>query len=381
MFGKEFGIRSIGLSVAALMWGATPLMAQAIDTPPGDVMFQTVADDGGCVPGGGVALTIAAEPRPDTVKSAPFSGVGTTEVVTTLADGNRIVRTNTMRYFRDSRGRTRTEYSLAAIGPFTPEQAQTVVTITDPVNAKRYVLHSSIKRADVFKMPDFASAKAGSPPPGVPSSGSTMVSRTRVFSMTTDGPQPSVGGSVGGPGTVALARAAGPGMLPASGVAGPMPVAPPVMVTASGVPGLPPASAGFIMQYSTVTLQDGGCRPNAKPLPSPSSLGERIIEGLKVSGTRMEFTIPMGAVGNEQPIVVSSEQWFSPELGVVVSSTHRDPMMGDTSYKLEQINRAEPDASLFAVPADYTVNEVTMTGPMFFQNSVALPEKGTRTSK
>ena len=79
---------------------------------------------------------------------------------------------------------------------------------------------------------------------------------------------------------------------------------------------------------------------------------------MKVTGSRLEFTIGAGEVGNEQPITVRTDQWFSPDLGVVVSSTHNDPMIGETTYRLEQINRAEPDAALFAVPADYTRNSL-----------------------
>jgi hypothetical protein len=152
----------------------------------------------------------------------------------------------------------------------------------------------------------------------------------------------------------------------------------PPLVVMSSVAALPPANVGFIMQYgSAMAVGPDGCKPNGKPLPSPTAMGERIIEGLKVTGTRMEFTIPSGAVGNEQPIVVSSEQWFSPELGVVVSSTHRDPMMGDTSYKLEQISRSEPDPALFTVPADYTQNDVSNGGgPMFFEAGVGAGPPG-----
>ena len=124
-----------------------------------------------------------------------------------------------------------------------------------------------------------------------------------------------------------------------------------------------PAAAGdvfFVTGGPAVAVAVAGCAaaPNAKPAPQAVSIGERRIEGLKVTGSRLEFTIAAGEVGNEQPITVRTDQWFSPELGVVVSSTHNDPMIGQTTYRLEQINRAEPDASLFAVPADYARSPV-----------------------
>jgi hypothetical protein len=32
-------------------------------------------------------------------------------------------------------------------------------------------------------------------------------------------------------------------------------------------------------------------------------------------------------------------------------------MIGDTTYHLDQISRAEPDPALFSLPSDYTVRE------------------------
>ena len=87
------------------------------------------------------------------------------------------------------------------------------------------------------------------------------------------------------------------------------------------------------------------------------SLGSQTVDGLEATGTRTTVTIPAGAIGNERPIEVVSERWYSPELQVVVSSTHRDPRFGDNTYRLTGIQRVEPDRSVFEVPADYTVKE------------------------
>jgi hypothetical protein len=355
MFAKAKRVPPIAAGIAC---GLASFAAQAIDGPQNDVMFVAATTD--CGPAFDERVNIAVEPKIDAVKGAPYSGVGTTEVVTTLADGNRILRTNTMRYTRDSQGRTRTEYSLGAIGPFTPNEAQTVVTIMDPVQGKRYVLHSALKRADVFDMSDM--------PAGKIAAAGGAAGGAKWFTLR-KGASPSDAGE----------PRAGTAMVSPRG-AGPAAVSPPVVVMSRNA-SLPPANVGFIMQYwATETAVAGasgdGCKPNSKPLPAPTSLGERIIEGLKATGTRMEFTIAAGAVGNEQPIVVSSEQWFSPDLGVVVSSTHRDPMMGDTTYRLEQISRAEPDASLFTIPADYTQSEVP-SRDMFFEKALPTPPPGT----
>jgi hypothetical protein len=67
--------------------------------------------------------------------------------------------------------------------------------------------------------------------------------------------------------------------------------------------------------------------------------------------------IPAGQIGNEQPITITSEQWRSPDLNVLVMTRHSDPRTGDSVYRLQNIIRAEPDRSLFMVPADYTVKD------------------------
>ena len=87
------------------------------------------------------------------------------------------------------------------------------------------------------------------------------------------------------------------------------------------------------------------------------NLGAQTVEGLEATGTRTTVTIPAGAIGNEKAITIVSERWFSPELQVVVMSTHRDPRFGETTYRLTGIARGEPDKSLFEVSSDYTVRE------------------------
>ena len=87
------------------------------------------------------------------------------------------------------------------------------------------------------------------------------------------------------------------------------------------------------------------------------NLGMQVIEGVSAEGTRTTVTIPAGQIGNEQPIVTVSERWFSPDLQTVVMTKRSDPRMGTTTYRLTNINRSEPAASLFQIPADYKVVE------------------------
>ncbi len=90
------------------------------------------------------------------------------------------------------------------------------------------------------------------------------------------------------------------------------------------------------------------------------SLGTQTIEGVLAEGTRTTVTIAAGAIGNDQPILIVSERWYSPELKTVVMSKRNDPRMGETVYRLTNINRSEPAASLFQAPPDYTVADEKM---------------------
>ena len=86
-------------------------------------------------------------------------------------------------------------------------------------------------------------------------------------------------------------------------------------------------------------------------------LGTQVVEGVPATGTRTTTTIPAGAIGNEQPLLIVSEQWFSPELKVLVLTKHSDPRTGETIYRLTNILQTEPTRSLFEVPADYTLRD------------------------
>jgi hypothetical protein len=97
--------------------------------------------------------------------------------------------------------------------------------------------------------------------------------------------------------------------------------------------------------------------PEGAPQPVVESLGDQLIQGLKVQGTRTTTTIPAGQMGNERPIEIVSERWYSPDLQTTVKFTHSDPWSGETTYQLTNINRGEPDASLFQIPAGYVVKE------------------------
>lgn len=84
-------------------------------------------------------------------------------------------------------------------------------------------------------------------------------------------------------------------------------------------------------------------------------LTPKTIEGLRVEGVRRTTTIPAGTIGNERPIVVTSDTWTSSELKVQVLAESSDPRTGTSAYKLVNVKRGDPPASLFQVPADFNI--------------------------
>jgi hypothetical protein len=109
-------------------------------------------------------------------------------------------------------------------------------------------------------------------------------------------------------------------------------------------------SAGPATSFSTTIKVDPG-------EVGKTDLGTQPVEGVPAQGTRITRTIDAGQMGNALPIVITTETWFSPELKVLVISKSSDPRIGDTTYKLTNIQRTEPDPVLFQVPADYTIRD------------------------
>jgi len=93
--------------------------------------------------------------------------------------------------------------------------------------------------------------------------------------------------------------------------------------------------------------------PNAKR----EELGSRSFEGITAQGSRVTHTIPAGQIGNERPLDVVLESWYSPDLQLTVASETRDPRMGNSTFRLSNLSRAEQPRFLFEVPSDYTLQE------------------------
>jgi len=137
----------------------------------------------------------------------------------------------------------------------------------------------------------------------------------------------------------------------------------------------PPAGGGSGTSVTTGTffMQTGGGMPPGPPPPPPmiamtkhlagdeqteantESLGSQTMEGVSVTGVRTTRTVPAGQVGNDRPISIVTEVWTSTDLKTIVSSKRNDPRMGEQTFRLTNIVRAEPDSSLFAVPSDFKI--------------------------
>jgi hypothetical protein len=237
------------------------------------------------------------------VKSAPYSAEIVSESVQALPDGNHIRQSSTVRVYRDSDGRTRREATLGA------GAMAMLGAVSQTIQQQVIFINDPVAKVNYALNPqDKTGTKSAWPQNGT---GAMMAGR-----------RPMMPG--GGPG--------GRGMM------------------MGGPGGGPPPGRGPEMRAAV---------QNAKT----DSLGRQTIEGIPADGTRTTITIPVGQMGNEQPIVVVRESWFSPDLQVTVLSKNTDPRFGDSTSKMTNITRAEPAHTLFEPPADYKITEGSMRAP------------------
>jgi hypothetical protein len=263
----------------------------------GNVMYQA----------SGTTVSVGAfQKGPATpIIGAPYSATISNEMTQTLEDGTHIVQTMNGNVARDSEGRTRQDAPLPAIGNLSAANAPHIVFIQDPVTQVSYTLDLTNKTAQ--KMIQGQVPVAAAPPAGIT-------------------------GAAGGPGegpVFAMRLQNGP----ATGETGAMP--------------LPMPPTGMIMMQKLVNDDSSQV--------ITEDLGSQTMQGLTVTGTRTTRVIPKGQIGNDAPLSIVNEVWTSSELKTVVYSKRSDPRMGVQTFQLTNISRAEPDSSLFAVPADFKV--------------------------
>jgi|SRR5579872_4763406 hypothetical protein len=244
------------------------------------------------------------------VKGAPFCATVSTEHTQNLSDGNRIHTTDSSSLCRDSEGRTRREAGLNLMGAAAQASTPKLVTIIDPVAGVRYILDTANKVAHKMTLTRFG--PDGPPPDGPGGAGKG----DRVMIIQQDG-------------------GSGPNLF-----------------------------------FKDVEINKAG--PDSSNPPATESLGDQTINGIHATGTRVTTTIPAGKMGNEKPIIVTSERWYSPELQATIMTKHDDPWSGELKMEFANVNTAEPDASLFTVPSDYKIVE-DKDGPMRIQFKQQLP--------
>lgn len=274
--------------------------------PAADLRFKVERDveATGEQPGDFVFLATEMSFGGKVVKGAPYSAQAVTESVQTLNDGNRIVSKSTAAIYRDSEGRTRREQTLRGIGGFaTGGEAPQTVFISDPVAATTYLLNPGSHTARKMPAPATFQFKMLGP------------AREKSESFETSAPEPG-------------------------------------------------ARARADRVHVEIDRSEAGMRMSSEPTyiwgwgnhtAKNESLGKQNMEGVEAEGTRSTVTIPAGEVGNDRPIEIVNERWYSPELQVVVMTRHSDPRFGESSYRLTNIDRSEPARSLFELPADYAV--------------------------
>lgn len=249
------------------------------------------------------------------VKGKPYSARAITESTQTLADGNRITQRNETLIYRDSEGRTRREQTIAGVGQWQTEQPVTMINIHDPIAGKSYVLDPAAQSAREVRRFQMAFAHAG-----------------EVIGAAPTGVRALSGGAGGAP---APARAS---------------------VTVIRADGREEA------RVFTQAVPVGAAAPfpeGTTGIYEPAEeLGEQVLEGLLVDGTRMTDTIPAGLIGNERPIEIVTERWYSKDIDAMVLQRFSDPRVGETTYRLVNVVLGEPAPDLFQVPRGYEIEAV-----------------------
>ena len=258
---------------------------------------------------GGVTKLLALEAK--VVKGQPYSAEIVTESIQTLADGNRIVQRTTGRVFRDSQGRVRREEDRPAGSP--------AISIMDTVAGVNISLDPATRTArETSNAESIEIAKVVK---------DLQLQKFELERRIAD---------------KAAAQAT------------------------AAAPAAPAAQEADRRKVKTLTGSGDAVirREPGKKLDEQieEKLQDHLIEGVLASGIRRTTTIPSGAIGNEQPIKIVSEEWTSPDLQILVMTDRTDPRVGHSTYRLLKIVRSDPDPALFQVPADYTLQQAPGRG-------------------
>ena len=284
------------------------------------------------------------------IANAPYSAESVTESAQVLTDGNRISRKNTAAVYRDGQGRTRREESLPAIGAGLSKK---MIFINDPVAKASYILDPDKKTARKIPISSGTFSFATANQPRTTASQSSDGVSTKI-TMDSNGEyvmekrirQPNGEETVERK-TGAEAKAEVSKMnLP--------------------IPPIPPTPPGAMSQHQSI--QTVNMHTANSTNSKVDQLGKRTIEGLECTGVKTTMTLAAGTIGNERAIDTIQETWTSADLQTAIQTRRSDPRSGDTTFKLTNVRRAEPLKSLFEVPADYKIEEVSGASGMTIFN-------------
>ena len=89
------------------------------------------------------------------------------------------------------------------------------------------------------------------------------------------------------------------------------------------------------------------------PLFKEEELGEQPLGPVTLRGIRRSRTVPAAASGTGKDVLIVDEYWYSPDLSIYMIIKHNDPRTGEQIVAVSEVERGEPDASQFLVPATY----------------------------
>jgi hypothetical protein len=264
------------------------------------------------------------------VEGKPYSARSITESTQTLADGNRIAQRNEAVIYRDGKGRTRREQTLNGVGQWQTGETITLINIHDPVAGKSYVLDPATRTARESPRFQVAIAHAGL----------EAANGAGLATWNVPVPAPVPPGGASGSVAVDVNR----GVTVVRRFEGGQEDVRVFTSPGAGVAVFPPETTGM---YEPA-----------------EDLGEQVLEGLLVKGTRMTDTIPAGTIGNERPIDIVTERWYSQDINAMVLERFSDPRVGETTYRLVNVVLGEPAPDLFLVPQGYEIKAAVMPRPV-----------------
>jgi len=108
----------------------------------------------------------------------------------------------------------------------------------------------------------------------------------------------------------------------------------------------------------TITRDDVSVTSAPKSQFRSENLGTQSIQGIEARGRRYTTTIPAGAMGNDAPLVSTSERWTALTAGLTsltVRDIINDPRQGKTTRELTNLTQGDPDPTMFQPPEGYEI--------------------------